>query len=102
MAVSIPLRSRSRVRARGCEPAPGTWPARPARATTARQTDWPPPLQRSEIVTASAVDRNQRVAALDTLIPLADLAGPVTLEITGQLANGQVATQTVGFVVRPR
>lgn len=56
--------------------------------------------QREEVLTAPKGDRDRRVAALDTLIPLAKLRGPVSLELEARLANGQVTRQTVAFDVR--
>jgi VWFA-related protein len=55
--------------------------------------------QREETLTATD-EKGRRVAALDTLIPMARLSGPVTLEIRGRLANGQTCEQTITFDVR--
>lgn len=57
-------------------------------------------LKREESLTAVPGEKDRRVAALDTLIPLAKLTGPITLQIEGRLANGQTVQQTVGFNVR--
>ena len=55
--------------------------------------------QREETLTPLE-QKGRRLAALDTLIPMARLGGPVTLEIRGRLANGQTAEQTIAFDVR--
>jgi VWFA-related protein len=55
--------------------------------------------QREETLTPIE-QKGRRLAALDTLIPMAKLGGPVTLEIRGRLANGQTAEQTIAFDVR--
>jgi VWFA-related protein len=55
--------------------------------------------QREEVLTAPEI-KGRRLAALDTLIPMAKLAGPVTLQISGSLANGQTCGQTLAFEVR--
>ncbi len=57
-------------------------------------------LRRDESLAPSDGDQGRRLAALDTLIPLAKLLGPITLAVEGRLANGQVAQQTVAFDVR--
>ncbi len=56
--------------------------------------------QREESLAASAGNKGLRLTSLDTLIPLAKFAGPVTLQIDGRLPNGQTAHQTIGFEVR--
>jgi hypothetical protein len=57
-------------------------------------------LQREESLVVSEGSRGRFLAALDTLIPLQKLLGPITLEIEGRLTNGQSARQVVGFDVR--
>ncbi|HQX82895.1 MAG TPA: VWA domain-containing protein [Vicinamibacterales bacterium] len=56
--------------------------------------------QREESLAASAGDKGLRLTSLDTLIPLAKFAGPVTLQIQARLPNGQTAQQAIGFDVR--
>jgi VWFA-related protein len=56
--------------------------------------------QREESLKTVPQEKGRQLAALDTLIPLAKLLGPVTLEIEGRLANGQAARQTIPFDVR--
>jgi VWFA-related protein len=56
--------------------------------------------QREEVLQGPKGEKDRRVAALDTLIPLAKLLGPVSLELEARLANGQVSRQTVAFDVR--
>ena len=56
--------------------------------------------QREESLAASAGDKGLRLTSLDTLIPLAKFAGPVTLQIEARLPNGQTAQQAIGFDVR--
>jgi hypothetical protein len=58
-------------------------------------------LQREESLKAVAQERGRQLTSLDTLIPLAKLAGPITLRIQARLANGQTTEQIVGFDVRP-
>lgn len=58
-------------------------------------------LQREESLAAVSQDKGRKLTSLDTLIPLAKLAGPITLQIQGRLANGQTTEQLVGFDVRP-
>ena len=58
-------------------------------------------LQREETLTAVMEAKGRRLTSLDTLIPMAKLAGPITLRIQGRLANGQTTEQTVAFDVRP-
>ena len=58
-------------------------------------------IRRDEPLTAKAGDRGRHVAAFDTLLPLARLSGPVTLQLDARLANGQTATETVAFDVLP-
>lgn len=55
--------------------------------------------QREETL-APIEQKGRRLAALDTLIPMAKLGGPVALTIEGRLANGQTCTQAVAFEVR--
>ncbi|MEO6222726.1 MAG: hypothetical protein ABIP90_05710, partial [Vicinamibacterales bacterium] len=57
-------------------------------------------LQRDETLAPSEGESGRRLAALDTLIPMAKLLGPITLEVEGRLANGQSARQTIAFNVR--
>lgn len=56
--------------------------------------------QREESLAAPAGATGRRLTTLDTLIPLAKLAGPVTLLIEARLPNGQTAQQSIGFDVR--
>jgi VWFA-related protein len=58
-------------------------------------------LQREESLKAVAQERGRQLTSLDTLIPLAKLAGPITLRIQARLVNGQTTEQIVGFDVRP-
>ena len=58
-------------------------------------------LQREESLTAVMQDKGRQLTSLDTLIPLAKLAGPITLRLQGRLTNGQTTEQIVAFDVRP-
>jgi hypothetical protein len=57
-------------------------------------------LQREESLKSVTQDKVRQLTSLDTLIPLAKLLGPITLQVEGRLANGQTAQQTVAFDVR--